>query len=170
MQILKYKDKLPQIAENVFGFETTIVIGDVRISENVFLLPNVSIRGDMNHISIDSFTNIQDGTVIHTDWTYPAIIGKRVTVGHNAILHGCEICDDVLIGMGSIILNGAYIPSNVIIAAGSLVGQNKKLESGWLYAGIPAKKVRQLTDEDLTYIEKAYKAYIELMNGYNSKQ
>lgn len=168
MQILNYKEKKPKISENVFGFDTTVIIGDVRISDNVFLLPNVSIRGDMNYISIDSFSNIQDGSVIHTDWTFPAIIGKRVTIGHNVVLHGCTIEDDVLVGMGSIILNGAIIPSNVIIAAGSLVGQNKKLESGWLYAGIPAKKVRQLSTEDLTYIEKAYQAYIELMNGYKS--
>lgn len=169
MNIMNYKDKTPKISENVFGFDSTTIIGDVRIAENVFLLPNVSIRGDMNYISIDSFSNIQDGSTIHTDWFFPAIIGKRVTVGHNVVLHGCSIEDDVLIGMGSIILNGAYIPSKVIIAAGSLVGQNKKLESGWLYAGIPVKKIRELSEEELIYIEKAYKAYLELMNGYKSK-
>ncbi len=169
MQILNYKDKRPIIAKSVFGFDTTVIIGDVRIEENVFLLPNTSIRGDMNYIYIDSYTNIQDGSVLHTDYTYPTIVGKRVTVGHNVILHGCRIDDDVLIGMGAIILNGAHIPSNVIIAAGTLVGQNKELESGWLYAGVPAKKIRELTEQDLQYIENAYKAYIDLMNGYQNK-
>jgi len=169
MEILRYKEKTPVLAKNVFGFNTTVIIGDVKINEDVFLLPNVVIRGDMNYISIDSLTNIQDGSVLHTDYTFPTIVGKRVTVGHNVVLHGCKIDDDVLIGMGSIILNGAHIPSKVIIAAGTLVGQNKELESGWLYAGIPAKKIRQLTDEDLLYIEKAYKAYIDLMNGYQNQ-
>ncbi len=169
MEILKFKDKSPIIAKNVYGFNSSVIIGDVKIEENVFLLPNIVIRGDMNYIFIDSFSNIQDGSVLHTDYNYPTIVGKRVTIGHNVILHGCKIGDDVLIGMGAIILNGAYVPSKVIIAAGSLVGQNKELESGYLYAGVPAKKLRQLTDEDLLYIENAYKVYVDLMNVYKNQ-
>ncbi|HOV46490.1 MAG: gamma carbonic anhydrase family protein [Spirochaetes bacterium] len=168
MKIIQYKDKKPVIKEDVYGFDSTVIIGDVYIASHVFLLPNIVIRGDLNKILIDEYTNIQDGTVIHTDSNFSTTIGKRVTCGHNVILHGCIVDDDVLLGMGCIVLNGAHIPSKVIIAAGSLIGQNKTLESGYLYAGIPARKVRALVDQDYKYIEQANRIYIDLKQNYQN--
>jgi carbonic anhydrase/acetyltransferase-like protein (isoleucine patch superfamily) len=168
MKIIKYKDKKPVIKDDVYGFDSSVIIGDVYIASHVFLLPNIVIRGDLNKISIDEYTNIQDGTVIHTDYNFSTTIGKRVTCGHNVILHGCIVDDDVLLGMGCIVLNGAHIPSKVIIAAGSLIGQNKILDSGYLYAGIPARKVRALVDQDYKYIEQANQIYIELKQNYQN--
>lgn len=145
------------------------VIGNVTVGENAFILFNAVLRGDMNSITIGEQTSVQDCTVIHTDWEFPATVGKRVTIGHNSTLHGCTIGDDVIIGMGSIVLNGAHVPDKCIIAAGSLVGQHKKLESGWLYAGVPVEKKKKLTENDLKYLEFACNAYLTLAEKYRKE-
>jgi carbonic anhydrase/acetyltransferase-like protein (isoleucine patch superfamily) len=127
---------------------SSVVIGDVRMADDVSIWPLVAIRGDVNYVSI-ARTNIQDGSVLHVTHksSYnpegnPLIIGEDVTVGHKVMLHGCTIGNRVLVGMGSILLDGVIVEDDVMIGAGSLVPQNKRLESGYLYLGSPVKQIR----------------------------
>ncbi|WP_340611970.1 gamma carbonic anhydrase family protein [Xenorhabdus bharatensis] len=151
-----YLNLRPQIGQRVMLDPSSIVIGDVRLADNVSIWPLVVIRGDVNYISIGARTNIQDGSILHVTHKssdnpdgFPLIIGEEVTVGHKAMLHGCTIGNRVLVGMGSILLDGSIIEDNVIIGAGSLVPPRKILESGYLYIGSPVKQVRKLKHEEL---------------------
>jgi carbonic anhydrase/acetyltransferase-like protein (isoleucine patch superfamily) len=151
----------PNIADGVFLAENAVIIGEVTLGANASVWYNVVIRGDVHYINIGAETNVQDGAIIHCTYQRaPTTIGNRVTIGHGAIIHGCTIDDSVLVGMGAIILDHAHIPSDVIIAAGSLVLTNQKLESGFLYAGVPAKKVKPLTPEQITGIQTYADHYI----------
>ncbi len=127
--------------------ESVDIIGNVEIDENANIWFGTRLRGDMNKIVIGANTNIQENSVVHVDVNSPCIIGKDVTIGHGAIIHGCTISDNVLVGMGSIILNNAKIGKNTIIGAGSLVTQGKSFKDGVLILGNPAKIVRELTDD-----------------------
>ena len=134
-----YRNLYPQVGERVMVDATSVVIGDVRIADDVGIWPLVAIRGDVNYVEIGARSNIQDGSVLHVTHksSYnpegnPLIIGEDVTVGHKVMLHGCIIGNRVLVGMGSILLDGAVIEDDVMIGAGSLVPQNKRLESGYL--------------------------------------
>ncbi len=142
----------PQIAEDVFLAETAVVIGDVKIAKNCSIWYNAVLRGDVNSITIGEGSNIQDGVVIHTLYTGSRTpsqthIGRNVSVGHNAIIHGGIIEDDCLIGMGSTILDNAHVGTGCIVAAGALVLAGAKLEPNSLYAGVPAKKIREIAPE-----------------------
>ncbi|MFI3279438.1 MAG: gamma carbonic anhydrase family protein [Rikenellaceae bacterium] len=142
----------PQIAEDVFLAETAVVIGDVKIAASCSIWYNAVLRGDVNSITIGEGSNIQDGVVIHTLFTGSKTpsqthIGRNVSVGHNAIIHGGVIEDDCLIGMGSTILDNAVVGSGCIVAAGALVLAGAKLEPNSLYAGVPAKKIRDIAPE-----------------------
>ncbi|PHM60894.1 hypothetical protein Xsto_03590 [Xenorhabdus stockiae] len=152
----KYLNLRPQIGQRVMLDPTSIVIGDVRLADNVSIWPLVVIRGDVNYVSIGTRTNIQDGSILHVTHKssdnpdgFPLIIGEEVTVGHKTMLHGCTIGNRVLVGMGSILLDGSIIEDNVIIGAGSLVPPKKILKSGYLYIGSPVKQVRKLKHEEL---------------------
>ena len=153
----------PKIAKNVFLAPNATIIGDVEIGEHCSVWFNVVLRGDVFPIRIGRETNIQDGTVIHG--TYKkcgTTIGNRVSVGHGVILHGCEIGDEILIGMGSIIMDKAKIPSHSIVGAGSLVTEESSFDSGWLILGRPAKAIRKLTPDELKFLPKSadnYKLY-----------
>ncbi|MDQ7822075.1 MAG: gamma carbonic anhydrase family protein [Candidatus Eremiobacteraeota bacterium] len=143
-----FEEKSPQVHKDAWIAPTAAVIGAVEVGPGSSIWFHCVARGDVNYIKIGSFTNIQDGTIMHGADEYSVEIGDYVTVGHGARLHGCTIEDMCLIGIGAIILNGAVVRKNTIIAAGSLVPEGKVLESGWLYKGIPAKPFRELTGEE----------------------
>lgn len=159
----------PNVDESCFIAPSADVIGQVVVEEDANIWYNTVVRGDVEPITIGKSTNVQDLSVIHTSKGYPASIGQGVTIGHRAICHGCTIEDDVLIGMGSIILDGAYIESNVIVGAGSLVPPKKRIPSGSLVMGSPAKVVRTLTEEEIESIKQSARGYVELSQHYKSK-
>jgi carbonic anhydrase/acetyltransferase-like protein (isoleucine patch superfamily) len=139
----------PIFGENCFLADNATITGDVIMGDNCSIWFNAVVRGDVNYISIGNKVNIQDGAVIHCTYLkHPTIIGNNVSIGHNAIVHGCTIHDNVLIGMGAIVMDGCVVESNSIIGAGSVVTQNTHVESGFIYAGIPAKKVKELNTSD----------------------
>ncbi|HQP59350.1 MAG TPA: gamma carbonic anhydrase family protein [Petrotogaceae bacterium] len=141
--ILKYKDKEPKIGKNVFIAPGAIIIGDVEIKDGASIWFNCVVRGDMAPVEIGENSNIQDNCTVHTAENAPVKIGNHVTVGHNAIVHACSIEDDVLIGMGAIILDNAVIKSGTVIAAGSIVKEKSVMGPDELYAGIPASKKKE---------------------------
>ena len=149
MIIKEVRGKKPVIPADCYVAENATIVGDVSFGENCSVWFNAVIRGDVNFISIGDKVNIQDGAVIHCTYLkHPTIIGNNVSIGHNAIVHGCTIHDNVLVGMGAIIMDGCVVESNSIIGAGSVVTQNTHIESGFIYAGIPAKKVKELNISD----------------------
>lgn len=161
--ILPIKGVNPKIPDSCFLAPTSVVVGDVVLGENCSVWFNAVIRGDVNYIRIGNNTNIQDGVVIHCTYLKAATnIGNNVSIGHNALVHGCEVQDHVLIGMGAIVMDLAKIEEFVIIAAGSIVLENTVCESGFLYAGVPAKKIKPLTDKQkelLLQLPKNYQLY-----------
>ncbi len=145
----------PKIGEQTFIAENATIVGEVVIGKGCSIWFNAVIRGDVNSIIIGDSTNIQDGVIVHGTYEKAStLIGNNVSVGHRALVHGCTIHDFVLIGMGAIVMDDAEVQSNCIIAAGSVVLQNFICESGYLYAGIPAKKIKKLTDEQLLLLQK----------------
>ncbi|MCD7781537.1 MAG: gamma carbonic anhydrase family protein [Methanosphaera sp.] len=138
------------------------VIGDVDLKNNVSVWYNAVIRADLEPITIDENSNVQDNCVLHVSTGYPVKIGKNVSIGHNATIHGCTIEDDVLIGMGSTILNGAHISKNCLVGAGALVTENKEFPENSLIIGSPAKAVRELTDEEIKSIRENADEYVKL--------
>lgn len=172
MTIRAYQDKQPSLAQGVYVDPQAVVIGEVQLGEDASIWPCAVARGDVNVISIGARTNIQDGAVLHVSHTspfgegYALKIGNDVTVGHNATLHACTIEDEVLIGMNATVLDGAVIPKHCIVGANALVPPGKQLLSGWLYMGIPAKAVRQLSDEDVRFFKYSAEHYVRLKNQY----
>ncbi len=168
-----YRNLYPQVGEKVMVDATSVVIGDVRIADDVGIWPLVVIRGDVNYVEIGARSNIQDGSVLHVTHksSYnpegnPLIIGEDVTVGHKVMLHGCIIGNRVLVGMGSILLDGAVIEDDVMIGAGSLVPQNKRLESGYLYLGSPVKQIRPLKEEEIAGLKYSANNYVKWKDEY----
>ena len=154
---------MPTISDTAWVADNATISGDVTVGEGSSIWFQVVIRGDVNTIKIGSNTNIQDHSMVHgsTDGI-DTVIGDGVTVGHRAIIHGCTIHDDVLIGMGAIVLDEAIVESNVIVAAGAVVTGGKRLESGYLYAGIPAKKIKPLSEEMIQrYIKDGAQGYVD---------
>lgn len=148
--------------ESCFIAETADVIGDVTIGENTSIWYKTVLRGDGNYIRIGKNTNIQDNTVVHiNEPDYPTIIGDNVTIGHSAIIHACTIGDSVLIGMGAIILDGAEIGNETIIGAGSLVPPGKKIPSGVLAMGSPAKVIRELSEDEKRGLIQSAEHYVQ---------
>ena len=164
--IKEFEGNIPRIDESTYISESVDIIGDVTIEENANIWFGTRLRGDMNKIVIGKNTNIQENTVVHVDKNCPCLIGKDVTIGHGAIIHGCEICDNVLVGMGSIILNNAKIGKNTIIGAGSLITQGKVFPEGVLILGNPAKVVRELTDAEIESIQRSANNYVKLSEKY----
>src|SRR5690606_20868432 len=144
----------PQMGHDCYIAENATIVGDVMLGNECSVWFNAVIRGDVNSIRIGNKTNIQDGAVIHCTYEKAATtIGSNVSIGHNAIVHGCAIEDNVLIGMGAIVMDNALVQRNCIIAAGAIVLENTICESGFIYAGIPAKKVKQMSDEQEAGLE-----------------
>jgi carbonic anhydrase/acetyltransferase-like protein (isoleucine patch superfamily) len=167
--IYEYKGMKPNIHPSVFIAASADVIGQVKIGEQSSVWFQVVIRGDVNFIEIGARTNIQDQSCLHvTRKIAPLIIGSEVTVGHSVILHGCEIADRVLIGMGSTIMDGAKIPTHSIVGARSLVTEGKTFPEGHLIMGSPAKAVRPLTEEELLFLPKSSANYVQDAMDYLS--
>ena len=159
--ILAVKGKLPQIGSDCFIAPNCTLVGDITIGDHCSIWFNAVVRGDVNYIRIGDYSNIQDNVTIHGTYEKNGTdVGNYVNIGHNAIIHGCVIDDYVLIGMGAIVMDKAHIQSNVIIAAGSVVLENSICESGYLYAGVPAKKIKPLTDEQLNLLKKLPHNYV----------
>ena len=172
MTVQAFKQTLPIIGQRVYIDAAAKVIGQVTLGEDCSVWPMAVIRGDVNNITIGKGTNIQDGTVCHVTHAgafnpagNPLVIGEYVTIGHGVILHGCTIEDYCLIGMGAIIMDGVVVPSYTIIAAGSLVSPNKILEQG-LWVGNPARKKRDLTQDEIDFMKYSAEHYIKLKNAY----
>lgn len=159
--ILAVLDKHPAWGENCFIAPNATIVGDVSMGNNCSVWFNAVIRGDVNTITIGNDSNIQDGAVIHATYQKAAtIIGNRVSVGHNAIVHGCTLKDHILIGMGAIVMDNAVVNEYCIIAAGSVVLENTICESGFLYAGTPAKKIKPVTEQQRALLNKLPDNYI----------
>lgn len=138
----------PVFGINVYMAENSTIIGDVIIGDNCSIWFSAVIRGDVNSIKIGNNVNVQDGAIIHCTFNKSVTtLGNNISIGHNAIVHGCTIHDNVLIGMGAIVMDGAIIESNSIIAAGAVVLESTHVKSGTLYAGVPAKKVKDLNED-----------------------
>jgi len=159
--------KTPEIGERVFIASNATVFGDITLCDDVSIWYNVVIRADVERVEIGECSNVQDGTVIHvTKDKYPTIIGKYVTIGHNATLHGCNIKDNVLVGIGAIILDNTVISENTIIAAGTLVPPNKTFPPNSLIMGSPGKVVKTLTDEEIKSITDYADRYVKYKDIY----
>ena len=163
---LQFNGVAPSINENAYVSESVDIIGDVKVEENVSIWFGARLRADMNKIVIGANSNIQENAVVHVDIESPVIIGENVTIGHSAIIHGCNISNNVLVGMGSIILNNAKIGKNTIIGAGSLVTQGKEFPEGVLILGNPAKVIRQLTEAEIESIQRSADNYVSLSKKY----
>ena len=171
--IRPFLDHTPQVHESCLIDETSAIIGEVSLAEDVSVWPYAVLRGDVNSISIGARSNVQDGSVLHVSHKNaekpegsPLIIGEDVTVGHRAVLHGCTIGNRVLIGMGAVVLDDAVIGDDVIIGAGSLVPPRKHLESGFLYTGSPAKAARELTAQERAFLVQSAANYTATAQAY----
>jgi carbonic anhydrase/acetyltransferase-like protein (isoleucine patch superfamily) len=168
--IRSFRGRKPQIAASAYVDPQAVVIGDVAIGADSSVWPCVVIRGDVNFIRIGSRTNIQDGSVLHVMRdTHPLILGDAVTIGHGAVLHGCTIESRCLIGMGSIILNGARIGAGSIVAAGTLVPEGADVPPGSLFMGHPGKFRRSLTVDDQASIDAYAERYVEYKEAYKGE-
>lgn len=169
--------KTPSFGENCFIAETATLIGDITIGDNCSIWYGAILRGDVGAIKIGEDSNIQDGAVIHSTFEISTVnIGKRVSIAHNAIIHGCTIHDDVLVGMGAIVMDNAVLNSHCMIAAGAVIPAKMVCESGYIYAGIPAKKIKKLDQSKMADFFKQtpenYKKYAKwyLDEGYGKQK
>jgi carbonic anhydrase/acetyltransferase-like protein (isoleucine patch superfamily) len=163
MKILSYRDKKPKIDDSAFIAEGAIIIGDVTIAAESSVWFNSVIRGDVARIEIGRATNIQDGTIIHVSRNDgPTLIGNRVTIGHRAVIHACTIYDEAFIGMSATILDKAIIEPQGFIAAGALLSPGKIVKSRELWAGVPAKFIRHLNQDEIDYLAKSSDNYVKL--------
>ena len=154
LMIKKIGENKPEVHKNAFVADTANVLGDVNIGEGSSIWYNTVVRGDIENIKIGKYTNIQDNSTVHTETNIPTELGDYTVVGHNAIIHGCTVGNNCLIGMGAIVLNGAVIGDNSIVAAGSLITEGKIIPPNSLVMGTPGKVVRQVTDEEIADIKK----------------
>ena len=164
--IYNFNNISPKIDKDSWYAPNSVLIGNVTLKKDANIWFNATLRGDLEPIIIGEGSNIQDGSVIHTDPGCPTIVGKGVTVGHMVMLHGCEISDDCIIGIGSTILNKAKIGKNCIIGANSLVTENKVIPDRALVLGSPGKVVRQVTDEEIEHIKENARDYVENIKKY----
>ena len=160
--IVKLGKKTPLIHNSAFIADDADLIGDVKVGAHSSVWYHAVLRGDLSSILIGDYTNIQDNATLHGEPDLPVKVGNHVTIGHQAIVHACEIEDNVLIGMGAIILNGAKIKKNCIIGAGSVVTGNRIVEEGSLVMGIPGKAIRKLTEEEIQSIQDSSFRYSSL--------
>ena len=160
--ILPVKGILPRFGDNCYLAENATVVGDVEMGNDCSVWFTAVVRGDVHYIKMGNKVNVQDGAVIHCTYQKcPTNIGNNVSIGHRALVHGCTIHDNVLIGMGAIVMDNAVVESNVLIAAGAVVLENAQLESGFIYAGVPAKKVKPLSIEQFkNMIERIADNYV----------
>jgi carbonic anhydrase/acetyltransferase-like protein (isoleucine patch superfamily) len=159
--LLPHGDAVPEVADSAWVAPGAYVVGDVRLGEEASVWYGAVLRGDTEPIRIGARTNIQDGCVLHADPGYPAVIGEECVVGHKAIVHGCEIGERCLVGMGAIILNGAKIGKGSIVAAGALVPEGKEYPPHSLIVGVPAKRAKDVSENQSEDIALGVRTYIE---------
>ncbi|MDQ3392631.1 MAG: gamma carbonic anhydrase family protein [Bacteroidota bacterium] len=169
MAIIKsIKGVVPKLGKDCFLADNATVIGDVLMGDSCSVWFNAVVRGDVNSIAIGNETNIQDGAIIHGTYEKAkTVIGNRVSIAHNAIVHGCTIEDRVLIGMGAIVMDNAVIKTGSVIAAGAVVLPGTIVESGYIYAGVPAKKVKEVGPELAEVFDRTAKNYITYAKWYD---
>ena len=169
MIIRPYKGIAPKIHPDAWIAENAVIIGDVEIGAGTSIWYNVVIRGDLHKIRIGENSNIQDGAIVHVEsGDGPCIIGDRVTVGHQSIVHGCVVEDDALIGMGATVLSWAKIATGALVAAGALVKEYEQIPSRTLWAGVPAKQRAEINDEMFARMQEGWKHYVDLAENYRS--
>ncbi|MCB4806775.1 gamma carbonic anhydrase family protein [Tamlana sp. 62-3] len=169
MPIIKsVNGKHPQLPEDCYIAENATIVGEVTAGNQCSFWFNAVVRGDVHFIKMGNKVNVQDGAVIHATYkTSPTTIGNNVSIGHNAIVHGCTIHDNVLVGMGSIIMDNCIVESNSIIAAGAVLTQNTHVESGSIYAGVPAKKIKDVSPELISgQIDRIANNYIKYSSWF----
>ena len=148
MLIKTINGKSPEFGENCFIAENATIVGEVSMGDECSVWFNAVIRGDVHYVKMGNRVNVQDGAVIHCTYQrFPTNIGNNASIGHNALVHGCTLHDNVLIGMGAIVMDGCVVESNSIVAAGAVVTQHTRIESGSIYAGVPAKKIKDISAE-----------------------
>ncbi|ASK65566.1 gamma carbonic anhydrase family protein [Brachybacterium avium] len=162
MTIIDFEGAAPQVPETAWVAPNATLIGKVTLSESSSVFYTAVLRGDMDSISIGAGSNIQDGCVVHTDEGFPAVVGAGVSVGHRAVLHGCTVEDDSLIGMGAVVLNGAVVGAGSLVAAGAVVTEGMQIPPGSLVAGVPAKVRKQLDEDGLEALRKNARVYVDL--------
>lgn len=169
--ILPVKGVSPRFGDNCYLAENATVVGDVEMGNDCSVWFTAVVRGDVHYIKMGNKVNVQDGAVIHCTYQkHPTNIGNNVSIGHRALVHGCTIHDNVLIGMGAIVMDNAVVESNVLIAAGAVVLENAHLESGFIYAGVPAKKVKPLSIEQFkNMIERIADNYVMYSSWYKEE-
>lgn len=168
--ILPVKGVSPKIGDACFIADNATIVGEAVIGNHCSVWFNAVVRADVNYIKVGDYSNIQDGVVIHCTYQKNGTdIGSYVNIGHNAIVHGCIIHDYALIGMGAIVMDRAVVQSNVIVAAGAVVLEGAVLESGYLYAGIPAKKIKPLTEEQLAMLRQLPDNYVLYSSWFTSE-
>ena len=160
-RVLPHGDTSPQVARSAWVAPGAFVIGDVHLGEESSVWYGAVLRGDTEPIRIGARTNVQDGCVLHADPGYPTMVGEGCVLGHNAVVHGCEIEDDCLVGMGATILNGAKIGVGSIVAAGAVVPESREFPPGSLIVGLPAKRVGDVSEEQATEIARGASEYVE---------
>lgn len=173
MTIRSYKGITPTYDNSVYIDESSVLVGDITLGKDSSVWPLVAARGDVNYIRIGERTNIQDGSVLHLTRAsqsnpdgYPLIIGDDVTVGHKVMLHGCQLGNRILVGMGAIVMDNAIVEDDVIIGGGSLVPPNKRLKSGYLYVGSPVRQARPLTEQERAFLNISADNYVQLKDEY----
>jgi len=168
MAIYELDGRAPQIAASAWVADSAQVIGDVTLAEDVSIWFGSVLRGDTSNLQIGAGTNIQDGSVLHADPGKPLVVGERVTVGHQVMLHGCTIGDESLIGIGAVVLNGAKIGRNCLVGAGALVTEGKEFPDGSMIIGSPAKAVRELSAQQIEGLRQSAQHYIDNARRYKS--
>jgi carbonic anhydrase/acetyltransferase-like protein (isoleucine patch superfamily) len=168
MPIYPYGEKRPQVDPSAFIAPGAAVVGDVEIGPRASVWFNAVLRGDSSRISLGADTNVQDGAVLHTDQGSPCLVGEGCTIGHNAIVHGCSIERGCLVGMGAIVLSGVRIGEESIVAAGALVAEGRAYPARSLLVGAPARRLRELTDDDVErLIRPGVRHYLEFAQAYS---
>lgn len=169
--IRPFRGITPRIAPSAYIDSSAQVIGDVVIGERSSVWPNVSIRGDVNYVRVGDETSIQDNTVLHVDHDlYPCIVKNRVTVGHRVVLHGCQVDDDALIGIGAVVLNGATIGKGAVVAAGALVPEGMQVPANSVAMGMPARIRREVTPQERDRFQRNCDNYVRITAIYKEEQ
>jgi carbonic anhydrase/acetyltransferase-like protein (isoleucine patch superfamily) len=173
MPIEPYLGARPAIGRGVYIHPTALVIGDVELGDDVSIWPMAVVRGDVNQVRIGARSNVQDGSVLHVSRPYPGndtgwplLVGEDVVIGHKVVVHGCTIGNRVLVGIGAIVLDGVVVEDDVMIGAGAVVTPGKRLESGGLYVGNPARRARELTEAEIARVPIMANWYVNLKKDY----